>query len=254
MPMGSPWPCFSAERHFLSPLDRRARRSPRTRPRKWRRAPARRCRSPTSPRGFAPAVVNISTKQRVPVRAQQDPFEEFFRRFDPNQPQGDSGGAERRRRPAADPRGGLARLGLHRFARRLRRHQQPSDPGPDRHRDRRQRHHHHHQRQGISGPDRRPRRHLGPRAAQDRRPQPAVRAVGRQHQGAGRRLGIAIGNPYGLGGTVTAGIVSAIHRGIPGATPAPTTATFRPTRPSTWAIAAARCSISTAMSSASTRR
>src|SRR3990170_8858609 len=28
-----------------------------------------------------PAVVNISTKQRVPVRAQADPFEEFFRRF-----------------------------------------------------------------------------------------------------------------------------------------------------------------------------
>src|SRR3954466_9036916 len=35
-----------------------------------------------------PAVVNISTKQRVPVRAQADPFEEFFRRFDPPQPQG----------------------------------------------------------------------------------------------------------------------------------------------------------------------
>jgi len=28
-----------------------------------------------------PAVVNISTKQRVPVRQQADPFEEFFRRF-----------------------------------------------------------------------------------------------------------------------------------------------------------------------------
>ena len=28
-----------------------------------------------------PAVVNISTKQRVPVRTQTDPFEEFFRRF-----------------------------------------------------------------------------------------------------------------------------------------------------------------------------
>ena len=28
-----------------------------------------------------PAVVNISTKQRVPVAAQADPFEEFFRRF-----------------------------------------------------------------------------------------------------------------------------------------------------------------------------
>src|SRR5215213_7830570 len=28
-----------------------------------------------------PAVVNISTRQRVPVRTQTDPFEEFFRRF-----------------------------------------------------------------------------------------------------------------------------------------------------------------------------
>jgi serine protease Do len=34
-----------------------------------------------------PAVVNISTKQRIPVKAQADPFEEFFRRFDPTQPQ-----------------------------------------------------------------------------------------------------------------------------------------------------------------------
>src|SRR6476659_3698053 len=56
---------------------------------------------PGAPMSFAdlvaklqPAVVNISTKQRVPVRAQSDPFEEFFRRFDPNQPQGgdNSGG------------------------------------------------------------------------------------------------------------------------------------------------------------------
>ena len=40
-----------------------------------------------------PAVVNISTKQRVPVRAQQsDPFEEFFRRFDPTQPPSGQGG------------------------------------------------------------------------------------------------------------------------------------------------------------------
>ena len=36
-----------------------------------------------------PAVVNISTKQRIPVKAQTDPFEEFFRRFDPNAPQND---------------------------------------------------------------------------------------------------------------------------------------------------------------------
>src|SRR5207342_1286532 len=37
-----------------------------------------------------PAVVNISTKQRVPVKQQNDPFEEFFRRFDPSQPQGNN--------------------------------------------------------------------------------------------------------------------------------------------------------------------
>src|SRR5881392_1083858 len=43
---------------------------------------------PGAPMSFAdlsarlqPAVVNISTKQRIPVRAQADPFEEFFRRF-----------------------------------------------------------------------------------------------------------------------------------------------------------------------------
>lgn len=53
---------------------------------------------PGAPMSFAdlvarlqPAVVNISTKQRIPVKqAQQDPFEQFFKRFDPNQ-QGDSG-------------------------------------------------------------------------------------------------------------------------------------------------------------------
>src|SRR6184192_3189745 len=39
-----------------------------------------------------PAVVNISTKQRVPVKAQADPLEEFFRRFDPNAPQDNSQG------------------------------------------------------------------------------------------------------------------------------------------------------------------
>src|SRR6476469_160622 len=61
-------------------------------------APSQMAPRPGAPMSFAdltarlaPAVVNISTKQRVPVRAQQDPFEEFFRRFDPSQ-QGDSGG------------------------------------------------------------------------------------------------------------------------------------------------------------------
>src|SRR5206468_8347360 len=55
---------------------------------------------------LAPAVVYISTKQRVPVKAQADPFEEFFRRFDPNQQGGqgstndNSGGAQPRTREA----------------------------------------------------------------------------------------------------------------------------------------------------------
>jgi|SRR5690348_6289901 serine protease Do len=51
---------------------------------------------PGAPMSFAdlvaklqPAVVNISTKQRVPVKAQQDPFEQFFRQFDPNAQGGD---------------------------------------------------------------------------------------------------------------------------------------------------------------------
>jgi len=56
---------------------------------------------PGAPMSFAdlvarlqPAVVNISTKQRIPVKTQQDPFEEFFRHFgNPTTPdQGDNGG------------------------------------------------------------------------------------------------------------------------------------------------------------------
>jgi len=42
-----------------------------------------------------PAVVNISTRQRVPVRTQTDPLEEFFRRFGapvPETPQGQGQG------------------------------------------------------------------------------------------------------------------------------------------------------------------
>ncbi|NUQ18069.1 MAG: PDZ domain-containing protein, partial [Sphingomonas sp.] len=54
---------------------------------------------PGAPLSFAdlvarlqPAVVNISTKQRVPVKAQSsDPFEQLFRQFDPNQPQSNQG-------------------------------------------------------------------------------------------------------------------------------------------------------------------
>ena len=66
---------------------------------------------------LAPAVVYISTKQRVAVKAQSDPFEEFFRRFDPNQQGGttdNSGGAQPRTRaalPSLHPQAPAPRVG-----------------------------------------------------------------------------------------------------------------------------------------------
>src|ERR687893_2000963 len=62
-------------------------------------APSAMAPRPGAPLSFAelaarlqPAVVNISTKQRVPVRTQTDPLEEFFRRF--GLPEGPQGGGE----------------------------------------------------------------------------------------------------------------------------------------------------------------
>ncbi|HWU93732.1 MAG TPA: Do family serine endopeptidase [Sphingomicrobium sp.] len=64
-------------------------------------APTAMAPRPGAPMSFAdlvarlqPAVVNISTKQRVPVKTQQDPFEQFFRQFgNPTAPdQGDNSG------------------------------------------------------------------------------------------------------------------------------------------------------------------
>ena len=67
-------------------------------------APSALAPRPGAPMSFAdlsarlqPAVVNISTKQRVPVRAQSDPFEEFFRRFGgPVAPDGGGGSGDTR--------------------------------------------------------------------------------------------------------------------------------------------------------------
>src|SRR4051812_5452481 len=51
-----------------------------------------------------PAVVNISTKQRVPVKTQADPFEEFFRRFDPSTPPSGGSGSGSGSGSQAQPR------------------------------------------------------------------------------------------------------------------------------------------------------
>jgi serine protease Do len=163
---------------------------------------------------LAPAVVNISTKQRVPVRTQTDPFEEFFRRFDPSIPQGNQEGqAQPRTREAGSLGSGFI-------------------VSPDGYIVT-----NNHLIQGLTG--------TGTvdtvTVTLTNGREYAARIVGRDDTSDlallkidGRNLPfvqwgdstkarvgdwiIAIGNPYGLGGTVTAGIISAIHRGIPGTT------------------------------------
>jgi len=160
-----------------------------------------------------PAVVNISTKQRVPVRAQSDPFEEFFRRFDPNQAPGGAdnggGGAQPRTREAGSLGSGFIISADGYIVTN------------------------NHLIQGAGG--------SGvvdtvTVTTIDRKEYPA-RIVGRDEtsdlallkiDGANlpyvqwgdstkARVGdwvIAIGDPYGVGSTVTAGIISALHRAI----------------------------------------
>src|SRR5690242_13676567 len=176
---------------------------------------------PGAPMSFAdlvaklqPAVVNISTKQKIQVRQQTDPFEEFFRRFDPNsQQQGDSGsssgGAQPRTREAGSlgsgfiisPNGYIVT--------------------------------NNHLIQGVQGTGTVDTVTV---TTTDRREYTA-RIVGRDEtsdlallkidgtnlpyvnwgDSTKARVGdwiIAIGDPYGVGSTVTAGIISALHRSI----------------------------------------
>ena len=170
---------------------------------------------------LAPAVVYISTKQRVPVKAQADPFEEFFRRFDPTQPQGGandnggSGGATGGAQPRTREAGSLGSGFI---------------ISPDGYVVT-----NNHLIQGLTGTGTVDTVTV---TTTDRHEYPA-RIVGRDETSdlallkiEGRNLPfvkwgdstkarvgdwvIAIGNPYGLGGTVTAGIISALHRGITG--------------------------------------
>ena len=163
---------------------------------------------------LAPAVVNISTKQRVPVRRQVDPFEEFFRRFggqvpDPGQGQGPQGGPQTREAGSLGS-GFLISADGYIVT-------------------------NNHLIQGVNGTgtvdsvtitlsDRREftARIIGRDTASDLallkiegRNLPFVNWGDSNRTRVGDWI-VAIGNPYGLGGTVTAGIVSALHRGITG--------------------------------------
>src|SRR6476469_2874131 len=187
---------------------------------------------PGAPMSFAdlvaklqPAVVNISTKQRVPVRAQSDPFEEFFRRFDPNQPQGgDNSGGGSGSGSGSGSSGGGGAQGRTRQAGSLGSGFIISPDGYIVTNN--------HLIQGLTGTGTVDTVTV---TLTDRREYPA-RIIGRDDtsdlallkiEGRGlpfvqwgdstkSRVGdwvIAIGDPYGVGSTVTAGIISAVHRG-----------------------------------------
>ncbi|MEO7787572.1 MAG: Do family serine endopeptidase [Sphingomicrobium sp.] len=177
---------------------------------------------PGAPMSFAdlaarlqPAVVNISTKQRIAVKQQADPFEEFFRRFGGQAGPGAGDTAPAPAQPRTREAGSLGSGFI---------------ISPD----------------GYVVTN----NHLiagenggtvdSVTVIMTDRKEYKARIIGRDSasdlallkiDGANlpyvnwgdstrARVGdwvIAIGNPYGLGGTVTAGIVSALHRGITGA-------------------------------------
>src|SRR5574339_59636 len=165
---------------------------------------------------LAPAVVNISTKQRVPVRRQVDPFEEFFRRFGGQAPQGQGQGqTPGQEEPRTRETGSLGSGFI---------------ISPDGYIVT-----NNHLIQGVNGTgtvdsvtitlsDRRefPARIIGRDSASDLAllkiegsDLPYVNWGDSNRARVGDWV-VAIGNPYGLGGTVTAGIISALHRGITG--------------------------------------
>ena len=181
-------------------------------------APSQIAPRPGAPLSFAdlaarlqPAVVNISTQQRIAVRQQTDPFEEFFRRFGGEMPQGQGQGPAPQTRETGSLGSGFI-------------------VSPD----------------GYVVTNNHLIQSANGQGTVDSvtviltdRKEYEARIVGRDPasdlallkiEGSNlpyvnwgdstrTRVGdwvIAIGNPYGLGGTVTAGIVSALHRGITG--------------------------------------
>ena len=185
-------------------------------------APSAMSPRPGAPMSFAdlvaklqPAVVNISTKQRIPVRTQSDPFEEFFRQFGQVQPQGNDnssgGGAQPRTREAGSLGSGFI-------------------VSPDGYIVT-----NNHLIEGLTGTGtvdtvtvtttdghEYPARIVGRDDTSDlallkidARGLPFVQWGDSTKARVGDWV-IAIGDPYGVGSTVTAGIISALHRGITG--------------------------------------
>ena len=164
-----------------------------------------------------PAVVNISTKQRVPVRSQTaDPFEEFFRRFGiPNSPQGQGQGGEQgnsRTRETGSLGSGFIISPDGYIVTNNHLIQSATGTGTV-------------DEVIVTLTNRReyPARIIGRDQASDLallkidgQNLPYVNWGDSQRARVGDWI-LAIGNPYGLGGTVTAGIISALHRNITGA-------------------------------------
>jgi serine protease Do len=160
-------------------------------------------------------VVNISTKQRVPAKTQQaDPFEQFFRQFDPTQPQGGQGDSQGGSQQGRTREAGSLGSGF--------------IISPDGYIVT-----NNHLIQGLTGTgtvdsvtvtmtngQEYPARIIG----RDETSDLAVLKIDGRNlpfvqwgDSTKARVGdwvLAIGNPYGLGGSVTAGIISALHRGV----------------------------------------
>lgn len=184
-------------------------------------APAAMAPRPGAPMSFAelaarlqPAVVNISTKQRVPVRNQADPFEEFFRRFGSPESSPQTGpqvGPQPRTREASSLGSGFIISSDGYIVTNNHLIQGAGGNGTV-------------DQVTVTLPDRREftARIIGRDPPSDL----ALLKIEGQNlpfvnwgDSTRSRVGdwvVAIGNPYGLGGTVTAGIISALHRGITG--------------------------------------